>query len=185
MKKILLCLTVIAVCTGIVITVRAQDGTGPVTLKTEVSRTVLYTVARGHYAQVGKTIKELYAVGREKEMESDGGDLRIVYLNNPHQTAPEHWLYEVQIPVQEQALMHAGTLGEMMDVKRLPEMKVATIRRPEIMADPTEYIAKVYDWISTQNVRPIDNPIDLTVNSNLYPDFSQMQSEIMIPIEEL
>ncbi|MHC4951986.1 MAG: GyrI-like domain-containing protein [Planctomycetota bacterium] len=182
MKKTLLLLTVVIVCGAAAITIHAQEDTGGITLKTVESKTVLYTVIRGHYAQMGRHIEKLYALAIKKGIKPVG-DLRTVYLNNPTQVDNHHWLYEIQIPVDKEALSLAGTLGEMTDVKQLPAMKAATIKRQNIMADPTELYEQLFDWISAQRLIPIDDPIEAYLKSNQVIDYSKMQSEIMVPIE--
>ena len=54
MKKTLLLLVVVILCSGVVIAIHAQENNRGITLKTVESKTVLYTVSRGHYAQIGR-----------------------------------------------------------------------------------------------------------------------------------
>jgi effector-binding domain-containing protein len=183
MKKIFLLLMGVVMLGSAVMTMHAQEDNG-IHLKTVESQTVLYTVSRGHYAQMGATIESLYALAKENGITSCG-DLRILYLNNPQQVASSHWLYEIQIPVDKEVLSLAGTLGKMTDIKQLPTMETAVIKRQNIMADPTELYEQLYDWISTQHLMPVDDPFETFINSSQYPDLSQMRSEIMVPIERL
>jgi effector-binding domain-containing protein len=181
MKKTLLLIMVVILCGGVFITIHAQENNNKITLKTVESKTVLYTVSRGDYAQMGVPIGRLYALARAKGL-TPSGDLRIVYLNNPTQVANQHWLIEIQIPVNKDALSLTGTLGDMTDVKQVPAMKTAMITRQNIMADPTALYEQLYDWISAQHLMPIDDAFETVNNSTQYPDFSQMQSEITVPI---
>ena len=113
------------------------------------------------------------------------GPVSYAYLNNPKLILPEHWLTEIRIPVDQSALRVAGTLGEMVDVKKLPAMQVAMAVKPEGMADPAEIYSKLIVWMHRNNYAPVDGFFEIFLTNTMSGDYAKMQSQIMAPIVKL
>jgi effector-binding domain-containing protein len=118
-----------------------------VSLREVAPQTVLYTVHRGHYSSVGPVINRLNQLAIAKGLHPCGSP-SIGCLNNPGSVSSGHWLIEIQIPVEEEAMVLAGTLGKMTDVKRLPAMSVAVAAKGLGLADPEPVIHRLYAWIN-------------------------------------
>jgi effector-binding domain-containing protein len=150
------------------------------------SQTVLYTIYRGHYEKIGQAIGKLYAIANSKGIQP-GGQLSCVYLNNPEYVPMEHCLTEIRIPVAnaEEALKHAGTLGEMTDIKVLPTMEVAVIIKPGTNMDYADFYKVLYNGIAKIGYRASDNACETFSTNTTSIDYSQMKSEIIIPIKKI
>lgn len=145
---------------------------------------VLYTIHRGSYNKIGLAIGELYALAGKKGI-SPRGSVYYVYLNNPHQVSNEHWLTEVRIPVSKDALKAAGTLGKMTDIKKLPSTEAVVAVKPEGQADPSNTYDKLYAWIFKEGYMTVDSAREVFLTNAMSGDYSQMKSEIIIPIRKV
>jgi len=105
-------------------------------------------------------------------------------LNNPEFVSSEHWLTEIRIPVASDALKLAGTLGEMIDVKEIPAMAYAVAVKPEGMSEPTEVYEELHRWLIQQGYTQVEFPSELILSNAQAGDYTQMKSEIMIPVEK-
>jgi effector-binding domain-containing protein len=166
--------------------IAAESTTGqPVfTIRKVEKQVVLYTIHRGSYDKVGMAIGKLFALAGQKGI-TPRGQVSYVYLNNPQYVSSEHWLTEIQIPVGEDALKFAGTLGEIIDVKTLPAMEMAVAVKPEGQADPGPIYDGLYAWIARQGYRAVDNACEKFLTNAIGGNYSQMKSEIMVPIKKL
>ena len=154
-----------------------------ITVRKLPSHTVLYTIYRGSYDKMGQAIGNLYALAGEKGVYPRGA-LSCVYLNNPQFVSSEHWLTEIRIPVGEEALKLAGTLGEMTDVKTLPAMDVAVAVKPEGVVDPNPIYENLELWIHKEGYSAIEGPMEIFLTNGAMGSYAQMKSEIMIPIKK-
>jgi len=118
------------------ISAKSPDGASAITIRKIDKQVVLYTIVRGSYAKAGMESGMLYARAAPKQI-TPRGSACFVYLNNPQKTSAEHWLSEVRIPVDAEALKYAGSLGDMTDVKEVPAMEVAVVVKPEGVAEPS------------------------------------------------
>jgi effector-binding domain-containing protein len=148
------------------------------------SQIVLYTIYRGSYEQVGKTIGELYALAGSGGISPRGGAY-FVYLNNPQNISSEHWLTEIRIPVAEDALKLTGALGKMTDVKELPETTMAVAVKREGQADSGLIYNNLNAWILKQGYVAIDSPCEKFLTNADAGNYTQMKSEIMVPVMKL
>lgn len=144
-------------------------------------QTVLYTVHRGHYDSIGPAIDRLYNLAVKKGI-CFCGPLSTGYLNNPASVSSEHWLIEVRIPVNAEALSYAGTLGPMTDVKTLPAEKVAVAVKPRGYTNPVPVIQNLYSWINSKGYIVTGRMWQTVINS-CGGDYSAMETEFMIPID--
>ena len=108
-----------------------------------------------------------------------------MYLNNPQHVSSEHWLTEIRIPVIEEALKLAGTLGEMTDVKKLPAMTVAAAVKPPGLADSASIHARLDTWIFKQGYITDENPYEKFLTNAKAGDYAQIKSEIMFPVRRI
>lgn len=155
-----------------------------ITIRQLKPQTVLYTIHRGSYDKMGEAISNLFALAGKKGV-YPRGSLSCVYLNNPQYVSSEHWLTEIRIPVGEEVLKLAGTLGEMTDVKTLPAMEVAVVVKPTGQADPGAIYNYLYTWIAKQGYRAGDNACETFLTNATAGDYTQMKSEIMVPVKKL
>ena len=162
---------------------QAADKSG-VTIRQVKPQTVLYTIYRGDYDKVGQAIGSLYALAVQKKI-WPSGSLHFAYLNNPKHVSSEHWLTEIRIPVREEALKHAGTLGEMTDVKKLPAMTVAVATKPAGLADSEPIHVRLDTWIFKQGYAGIGGPCEKFLANAATGDYARMTSEIMIPVTKI
>ncbi|MFC1738175.1 GyrI-like domain-containing protein [Planctomycetota bacterium] len=144
---------------------------------------VLYTIYRGGYDKIGPVIGNLYASAGKNQI-SPRGSVYYVYLNNPNQVSSQHWLTEVRIPVSEDALKAAGTLGEMMDIKKLPAMEVAVAMKQEGQANPSGIYDKLYSWILKHGYIAAGQPREQFLTNVMTGNYAQMKTKIMIPIQK-
>jgi len=155
-----------------------------ITVRQLKPQTALYTIYRGSYDKMGETIGNLYALAGQKGV-YPRGSLCCVYLNNPEHVSSEHWLTEIRIPVSEEALKLAGTLGEMTDVKTIPAMDVVVAVKPEGVADPSPIYGSLSLWIHKEGYIAIEGPIEVFLSDGSTGAYAQMKSEIMIPVKKL
>ncbi len=177
----------VAVLAAAVITVHVSAGANEeeskVTIQQVDKQTVLYTIYRGPYERIGKAIEGLYALAGANQARPAGGPA-LVYLNNPQLTSPQHLLTEIRIPVSEDALKLAGTLGEMTDVKTVPAVEMAVITRQVGQMDYALLYNRLYVWIAEHGYRAIDNPCEVFSADMKEGGRDLINPEIMIPVEQ-
>jgi effector-binding domain-containing protein len=186
-SKVWLLLLVALTSTAIVtVTIRGGQAVekSEIVIRQVKPQTVLYTIYRGDYDKVGQAIGSLYALAIQKKI-WPSGSLHFAYLNNPEHVSKEHWLTEIRIPVREEALKMAGTLGEMTDVKKLPAMEVAVATKPTGQADPGPLYTNLGTWILKQGYIVDGGPCEKFLANAMTGDYSQMKSEIMIPVTRI
>jgi effector-binding domain-containing protein len=89
------------------------------------------------------------------------------------------------IPVGEQALKLAGTLGDFTDVKELPATQAAVATKPEGLADPAPLYRKLYTWIHKQGYVVTDAHSELFLTNAMGGDYDKMKTQIYVPVEKL
>ena len=161
----------------------ASDKTSFVIRKMD-KQAILYTIHRGSYDKIGMAIGKLFALAGRKGI-SPRGAMSYVYLNNPNYVSKKHWLTEIRIPVGEEALKLAGTLGEMTDVKALPALELAVAVKPEGQADPSPIYDSLYAWIYKRGYVVVEGPMEIFLTNVMSGDYSRMKTEIMVPIKKL
>jgi effector-binding domain-containing protein len=155
-----------------------------ITIRQLEPQTVLYTVYRGEYGKIGKAIGDLYALAMKNKI-LPRGSLYCVYLNNPQYVSGEHYLVEVRVPVAEDALKLAGTLGEMTDVKTIKAMEVAVTKKSPGQTDHALVYNSLYLWIAKNGYIATDNACEIFTSDAWAMDYAQMKSEIMIPVKKI
>ena len=189
MKKNTMIAVVLSLIMLVAAAVVAQSASDPnsaqsePTIRTVPAQTVLYTIVRGHYQKTGQAVGALYALAGQKNLRPMGPPTYI-YLNNPNRVSSEHWLTEIRIPVSEDALKLAGTLGDMTDVKQIPAVTVAVAVKPEGMADPAPIYGEIYTWAYKNGYQVVDSPSEVFLTNAVGGDYAQMKSEIMMPVEK-
>jgi len=151
--------------------------------KTE-PRVVLYTIHRGSFDKVGSTIQELMTMAAPRGA-IPTGPISFAYLTNMELTPKEHWLTEVRIPVGEDALKLAGTLGKFTDVMKLAPIDVVVATKPEGMTDPGPVYHKLYPWLLENGYVPVEGPLEQFLTNAEGNDYSKMKTEIMIPVRKV
>ena len=155
-----------------------------ITIRQVKPQTVLYTIYRGDYSDVGQTIGRLYALAVKNKIWPSGA-MSFAYLNNPEQVSSEHWLTEIRIPVKEDALKLAGTLGEMTDIKKLPAMTIAVATKPTGMVDSASVHVRLDVWIFKQGYIADGGPCEKFLTNAKTANYAQMKSEIMVPVKKI
>jgi len=155
-----------------------------ITIRQLGPQTVLYSIYRGDYSKVGPAIGKLYALAGKSGI-YPRGSLSFVYLNNPRYISGEHLLTEIRIPVGEDALKLAGTLGEMTDVKTMPAMEMAVVEKSMGQMDYGAIYNSLYNWIAKQGYVATDNASEVFLTNAMTGDYAQMKSEIMVPVNKL
>jgi effector-binding domain-containing protein len=145
---------------------------------------VLYTIHRGPFDQVGTTIQELMTMAAPKGL-IPKGPVSFMYLTNPELTPRAHWLTEVRVPVGEDALKLAGTLGKFTDVQKLAPIDVVVATKPEGMADPGPVYHKLYPWLLANGYIPLEGPREQFLTNAESNDYSKMKTEIMVPVQKV
>ena len=145
---------------------------------------VLYTIHRGSYDKVGPVIGKLYGVAGKNGIIPRGSAYHV-YLNNPKRVSSEHWLTEIRIPVNKDALKFSGSLGEMTDIKNLPAVDVAVAVKPEGQADPGPIYNSLSKWILQEGYMAIDSPREIFLTNVMSGNYEQMKTEIIIPVERV
>jgi DNA gyrase inhibitor GyrI len=151
------------------------------TIRKLETQTVLYTIYRGQYQDIGKTIGDLYALAIKNQI-WPRGSLTFVFLNNPQYVSGEHCLVEIRIPVGQDALKLAGTLGEMTDVKTIKGIEAAVVNKPAGQTDYSSIFNNIYTWIAKQGYRAVDNACETFDTNSGVTDYTKITSEIMIPV---
>ena len=182
----LLVLAVLALTAAVTVSIWAEQSSGGSSIITrqEKSQVVLYTIYRGDYDKVGQAIGSLYALAVQNKI-WPSGSLQFAYLNNPEHVSSEHWLTEIRIPVREDALKLAGTLGEMTDIKKLPDMTVAVATKPAGQADPGSLYTNLGTWILRQGYITDGGPCEKFLANAGTGDYARMKSEIMVPVKRI
>ena len=185
--RIFLWLSLAFALTGVVVMrVRAEspaDKPGFV-IRQAKKELVLYTIYRGPYQKVGPAIGKLYALAGQKGI-MPRGPAYHVYLNNPQRVSSEHWLTEIRIPVGEEALKLAGSLGEMTDIKSLPATDVAVGVKPEGQADPGPIYSALHKWIIQEGYTAIDSAGEVFLTNAMSGDYTRMKTEIIVPVQKV
>jgi effector-binding domain-containing protein len=175
---------------GLAVALFAEQGTGEsdVSIRKSNAQTVLYTVYRGPYETIGKPISELYALAAQKNMKICGYP-SLVYLNNPYYTSQndtgQHCLTEIRIPVDEDAMQQAGTLGAMTDVKEMPSIEVAVMKKQIGQTDYKAIFRNLYEQIAKQGYRPADDVAEVFSGNAKSGDYTQMKSELIVPVRKI
>jgi len=185
-KKMFLLLTVLLLTAVITVSVWAEQSTdkSEITIRRVEPQTVLYTVYRGSYEQIGQAIGKLYALAGSKGIQPRGS-LSFIYLVTPEHTLAKHCLTEIRIPVAKEALKHTGTLGEMTDIKQLRTMEVAVIVKPNMKADYGVFFERLYGGITKKGYRAYGCVSETFLGKAMPVDFMQMKSEMMVPIKKI
>ncbi len=170
---------------GIEILAESTEKVDSISIRKLDSQVVLYTIYRGRYDQMGPAIGKLFELAGQKGLMPPRGPVSGVYLNNPDLVASEHWLTEIRIPVAEEALKAAGTLGEMVDVKKLPAMEAAVVSKPKGVEDPAELYKQMKEWLHKNDYAVLDNFMELFVTPSASGSYAEMETEIMVPVEKL
>ncbi len=160
---------------------RAQGDSG-VTIRLQPPQTVLYAVYRGPYEMIGEAINRLYNLARQRGL-CPCGPVSTGYLNDPASVSPDHWLVEIRLPVDDDAMALAGMLGSMTDIKRLPAMKVAVTVKPQGQCDPRCAIHNLYSFIARSGYVTVDR-LWQSIITNHTGDYTQMETEFILPIEK-
>jgi DNA gyrase inhibitor GyrI len=187
-KRIIILLSAIllvelTVTAGLCITRNDKPYMPEVKLRQIGPQTVLYTIHRGPYENIGETINQLHELAVEKNIYPIG-PVMSGYLNDPTSESMEHWLIEVRIPVDDSALSLAGTLGDMVDVKSVPAMQVVVATKPQGQSQPGYAIESLYSWINRNGYFAVDR-IWQSVIENKTGDYKKMKTEFIIPIEKI
>ncbi len=153
------------------------------TLRKVNEQTVLYTIYRGPYENIGLAIGKLFALAGRNGL-IPKGPLSCAYLNNPQLVSKEHYLTEIRIPVDKDALKLAGTLGEMTDVKTLPAIEIVVAKKPKGTTDPSPIYDRLYTWLYKNGYAEIDNPCEVFLSQAMSGNYEQMEAEIMIPVKK-
>ncbi len=177
---LLVCLTV----TAVRICAESPKDKSAFTIRQVKSQVVLYTIYRGSYEQVGKAIGKLYELAGKKGISPRGGAY-FVYLNNPQNVSSDHWLTEIRIPVAKDALKLTGALGEMTDVKELPETTMAVAVKQQVQKDPGIIYDGLYTWITKQGYVATGSPCEKFLTNAAAGNYADMKSEIMVPVRKL
>ena len=181
---LLLAIGLMAVCLAEVFAKSDTKEEPTVSMRETEEEVVLYTIHRGSYGETGQAIGDLYALAGNKGI-SLRGPACYVYLNKTNQVSSQHWLTEIRIPVSEDALEFAGTLGDMTDIKKLPEMEVAVAVKPEGQVDPCFIYEHLYVRIIQQGYMPMGSPREVFLTNFETDDYAMMKTEISIPIQKI
>jgi effector-binding domain-containing protein len=184
-KTKMLLLAIGLISAGVVeISAQSANEASAITVRKIDKQVVLYTIVRGSYAKAGTEIGVLYARAVTKQI-APQGSAYFVYLNNPQKTSSEHYLTEVRIPVDAEALKQAGSLGDMTDVKEVPAVEVAVAVKPEGMADASAIYRNLEQWILENGYIAEEGPFEKFLTNAQTGNYEQMKSEIMIPIAKV
>ena len=182
MRNMLVLLLVVIVAAVTVELFAGQDiGESVFSIKKSDTQTVLYTVYRGPYESIGKSIGELYALAIRKNI-MPRGPLAMVYLNNPQNTSREHFFTEIRIPVDPNALQQAGTLGPMTDIKTLKATEYAVMKKQPGQTDYEAFYRDLYGRIAKDGYRRTDNAVEVFTSAGMGADYSQMKTDVMVPV---
>jgi hypothetical protein len=172
-----------AIAEGKAEAVKAEQGKteqAKISIRKVGDRTVLYTLYRGPYEKIGSSIGQLYATAGKSGI-APRGNLTLVYLNNAGYTSPEHYLTEIRIPVDKDALKLAGTLGPMTDVKNLRAVEMAVLDKAAGDMDYPGIYARLYTWIGKNGHYPVDSAEESFFGA-ASQDVEKMKSEVSVPV---
>jgi effector-binding domain-containing protein len=181
---LLLAVSVLVVVAAAEIYAGQTDAKSEVTIRKIEPQIVLYTIYRGEYQKIGQSIGNIYGLAVKNQIWPKGA-ISFVYLNNPQYVSGEHCLVEIRIQVGKEALKKAGTLGEMTDIKELKAMEVAVIKKPAGQMNYNSLYNSLDKWASQNGYRTTENACEIFAGSGGGANYSQMNSEIMVPIEKL
>ena len=167
-----------------VLAAKRENPTEQVKLKNYEKKCVLYTIYRGDYKQMGRTVRNLYFGAASKDIKILSTPTYI-YLNNPKDFSSEHWLTEIRLDVKPEALEHAGKLGPMTDVKEVPSFKAAAAIKPQGVADPNSIFEKLHQWIADNGYAAAGGPMETILIGATNADYENVKSEIAIPVMKL
>jgi effector-binding domain-containing protein len=181
-KNILVLLTVVIVAAVTVELLAVQGNSdSDFAIKKLDAQTVLYTVYRGPYESIGSAVGELYGLAARKKI-TPRGPIAMVYLNNPQNTSREHYLVEIRIPVDANALQQAGSLGPMTDIKTLKATEYAVMKRQPGDMDYGAFYQTLYGRITKEGYHRTDNAIEVFTEVGMGGNYSQMKTETMVPV---
>jgi effector-binding domain-containing protein len=181
-RNILVSLLVMAVAVFTVeLFAEANNTSSDFAIKRLEAQTVLYTVYRGPYESIGSAVGELYGLAMQKKI-TPRGPIALVYLNSPQNTSPEHYLVEVRIPVDANALQQAGSLGPMTDIKTLKATEYAVMKRQPGDMDYGAFYQTLYGRITKEGYHRTDNAIEVFTEVGMGGNYSQMKTETMVPV---
>lgn len=181
MSLLLLLVVGLAVVSAAAISTKSGTSKSAISIRKAEKQVVLYTIHRGSYDKVGAAIGKLFALAGRKGI-TPQGPISFVYLNNPRYVSPQHWLTEIRVPVGKETLKHAGTLGEMTDIKAVPAVELAVAVKPEGQADPGPIYERLYTWIYKAGYMHIEDPRERFLTGASTGDYARMKSEIMVPV---
>lgn len=184
LNVLLLAVSILVVVVAAGLFAGQTDAKSEITLRKIEPQTVLYTIYRGEYQKIGKPIGNLYGLAMKNQIWPKGS-ISLIYLNNPQYVSGEHCLTEIRMPVDKEALKKAGTFGEMTDVKELKAMEVAVIKKPAGQMNYDSLNSSIYKWAKQNGYRTTENACEIFAGSGGGTDYSQMKSEIMVPVEKL
>lgn len=147
-------------------------------------QTVLYMIYRGPYENMGPAIGKLFTLAGRNGL-IPKGPLSCAYLNNPQLASKEHYLTEIRIPVDKDALKLAGTLGKMIDIKTMPAIELVVTKKPKDTTDPSPIYDRLYTWLCKNGYVGIDNVCEVFVSQAMTGNYEQMETEIIIPVEKI
>jgi effector-binding domain-containing protein len=182
MKNMLaLSLAVIVSAVTVELFAEPSGGDSDFAIKKSEAQTVLYTVYRGPYEGIGSPVGELYGLAMQKNIKPSG-PIALVYLNNPQNTSREHYLVEIRIPVDSNALQQAGSLGLMTDVKILKATEYAVMKKPLGQTDYEAFYSVLYWRIAKEGYHRTDNAIEVLTDVGMGGDYRQMKTKTMVPV---
>jgi effector-binding domain-containing protein len=145
---------------------------------------VLYTLYRGPYDKVGPAIGKLFQLAGEKGL-IPKGPLCMSFLNNPELTEKEHFLSEIRIPVEKDALKLAGTLGEFTDVKVIKAHDAVVVPKREGQADPSSIYSALENWLIKQGYVGLEGPYERYLDAMPKATYAEMKTEMLIPVRKV
>jgi len=163
---------------------KEESSKDEIKLKKFKKQIVLYTVCRGDYKKVGRTVRDLYFLAEEKAIRILSTP-SYVYLNNPKDFSSKHLLTEMRLEVTKEALKHSGKLGEWIDIKEVPAYEAVTAKKMQGVADASPIYDKLYRWIGEQGYIPAGAPVETTLIGATNAKYENIKSEITIPVKKL
>jgi effector-binding domain-containing protein len=163
---------------------KEEGATKEIKIKKYKKQVVIYTIFRGDYKKIGPVMQKLYFLASNKGMNILGTPT-YVYLNNPNQISSKHWLTEIRLEVNKEALEQAGTLGQMTDVKEVPGYEAAVAIKMPGVADTGPIYDKLLFWIIEQGYIPAGAPIENFLIGSANSEYSKVKSEITMPVMKL
>jgi effector-binding domain-containing protein len=170
----------VVVAIGILAASARSQEPAAITLKQTAEQVVLYTVHRGPYEAVGTTIAGMFRHGIYPT-----GAIAMVYLNSPEVAESAHLLTEIRFPVAETALAKAGTLGDFTDVKKVPALEWAVIKKHKGVVDQGALRAQLATWIVQNGYRTVDSCCEVMAGQMPAGGYADMETEIMYPVAKI